>query len=1229
MAGSLINRFKQTLSGFSLGGGGEGGGGKLARYFKHLAKADSALPGAVSRYVKDGENSSVLSTLQQHSAQNAWNQRARSWPPRDEEALFSDLSKWRIDQMQRFGQALAALEPINYDWGHFGTKKSPDWLRHVVTIWLGNDRKNQPVETLTALAELGGDQAALTLDILFCRDAATWKGNASSARFSGVSDWLMEYDDAVEAAAPGLTADVRAELASGLGRFSLQNQYAALLVDMAIGSSKKVRANARQALTGCNPAVLTKALDERYAKAAPGAKVELIETAVAALRSNAAELLARWKVEESNPKVLSALERLASAAPAAPVQGNSIAEGPPDGPDGYLAVDGSRVDVPPLPRLPESGAFPADVLKILEPAMAEFNAMLAKGKAEGRREQWHWSRQFSPKDSSDLRRLAALAGGNHTLPPHPPSTPVDWLRFHQFKHPAVAEFFADPRLNLRHIARFAAAMSNMHFYGLFSDWSGPIGAEVQRRLAAGADLRNFMALWIEAGGQDVVTGKLTERYWWGGFPEFDVPVWPLLWQHMADLDQALGLVPQSANEERRLLPGLQLLELFPKLPERYRARLLHLAGDSSARIRDLARALLQGTPGLAGSIAVQLQDGRQDTRAMAADWLAMRGEKDQAGAIRAALKKEKSDIARAAMITALDRLGEDVSEYFDHATLVKEAQAGLAKPRPKGIDWFRLDSLPALKWADGSAVDPLLPQWWVVLAVKLKQPGGNALMNLWLDRLAPGEAHKLGWAVLTAWIDEDTRCPTDEEANAYAAAHVDATLAQNISWAKRYPQSADYWPTDRTVVFARLKAAKAGTYLGSAIDAKGMLALAARVSGTDAAQRIRPFLKDHGARVAQAKALIEVLAAIGSAGALQLLLSAANRSKQRSVQAHAAALIEDIAERNGWSPAQLADRTIPTGGFEADGTQDLDLGEGRIYRLQFDAQDAVIILNPDGREVKALPGARVDEERPLVDTAKKQLSTARKEVKQVLTAQTERLQEAMFLQRAWDRGEWESFIAGHPVVGRIAARLVWQGLDNQGAPAGCFRPLGDGSMSDAEDGDVDLAHFAQVRLAHSSVLEAGEVAAWRKHLADYGVDQPFDQLGRDLPVLAKGQEKSRTITDREGWMIENFKLRGAATKLGYQRGPAQDGGWFMTYEKTYRDAGLVAEIEFTGSPLPEENREVALVSLSFRKLRQGGHGSQADLGEVPSVLLAETWRDLHDIAEKGTGHDPDWKKKAY
>lgn len=1237
MAGSIFNRLLNSLTGGGAGGGGDLPMARLNAYFAPLGKAKSGLARDAIRYIAEGDNTSVILTLQQTANQQAWQRRQRIWPDRDGEALLARPQQWRIDQMQRLGEVMAALDPIRHDWGFYGTKKSPDWLRHVVSLWLPRGRKPQPVAVLADLAEQGRDAVASVLDIVFARDPHNYGVGNSVSRFSGLAEWFSASQDAIIAAAPGLAAEVRAELAAALGRFGLQDAYREVLIDLATGSAKKVRASARQALTACNTTGLTDALDARFAKAAPGARAELVEVATGSLGEAAKPLLARWRENETAPRVIAALDQAGGAILAAPPPPPSAKDGgaifavptQPDGPLGYTAVDGSWVDVGGPLTLPPPTKVPAEALAILEPAIEAFNAMLAKGKAEGAWKRWHWSKQYSPKDKGTLAALGRLGEGTTPLIAKSYGPAVDWIQCYQFKHPAVDAFFHDPRLTLRHLTRFGVAMTNCQIHGLFGDWAGQVGRAVQARLTDEQTTRTFLAMWNEAGGADFIGHYLQSRWTWAGsLPDFGSPIWPTLCARFDELDQALGLAPQSGAEPKLPQRGLELLAQFPILPNRYRNRLMVLAGDSAAKTRDAARALLKDAPGIDGAIALQLADGKQDTRALAAEWLASRDAKEELPAIRAALKKEKSDVARAAMITALQKLGDDVSHLFDPEVLVKEAKAGLAKTKPKGLDWFPFDMVPQLHWADGTPVDPVLPRWWITLAAKLKQPGGNALINLWLDRLAPGDAHKLGWMVLAGWIDEDTRRPSDAEANAYAAQHVDAVLKQNIANVKRWPSSADYYITDRTALFAQLKRQKASVYLSTASESKGILALAARVNGADAAQRIRPYFKDHGSRVSQAKALMEVLAAIGSSAALQVLLASANRMKQRSVQDFAGALVDDIAARNGWTPAQLADRTVPTGGFDADGSMDLDCGEDRTYRLQLGAQDEIMILNPEGREVKALPGPRVDDEKPLVDAAKKLLSNARKEVKQVMVAQTLRLQEAMFLQREWDVAEWESFLAGHPLVGRLAARLVWEGLGSEGQSLGFFRPLGDGSYTDPEDNDVALADFATVRIAHSSLMTAEVIAQWRQHLADYAVEPPFDQLGRDLPVLDVAQGKATEIKDREGWMIETFKLRGVATKLGYQRGRAEDGGWFYTYEKQFRDAGVMVVIEFTGSPLPEQNEAGALVSLSFRRLRGTNTGGVMALADVPPVLLAESWRDFHDIADKGTGLDPEWKKKA-
>ncbi len=1195
---------------------------KIADHFGLLANDSRGLPDEIAKFVATGAPSGVMHKLQAAGLRGVWAKRALSNPPRDESGLFTAMADWRIDQMVRMGEVLAALEPIAFGWRFCGSTTSPDWLRHIVTLWLGNRHKEHSVETLIALAEGGGVGIASVLDVMFCRDVGASGSKTSLSRFGDIACLFSRERDAVLAVLANSSADVCAEFVATVGRFGLQSDYLPTLLDAATGRSKKVRLAARQALTGSDRQALATMVQDRFATAEVDQRAELVEVAAACLGDDAAAVLAGMRADETNAKVLAAFDRIAGST-AASARLRNDAPGRPDTAEGYTAVDGSWVAIAPLADGSAFAPLDRDALALLDPAIKAFNAKLAAAQQGAAWAKWHWSHEVSPVDHGAAEALKSVADG--ALDRRTAPTSLGWLHSHLADHPAIDRFFDDPRVSLHHLLRIALATTNFHYIPMMNDSRGPADAAIRRRLALGLDMRALMDVWMAIAGNDFVTGHLS-RDWHTQLRNLEVPIWPLVAKHFAQLDEALGLVPQSGVSRMLVIPAMELLALLPKLPERYRGRLLILANDSSRHIREPARALLRETTGIAAAIALQLDDGNQDVRALAAIWLANRGERDQIGAIRRALRSERSDRARAAMITALQRLGADVSEYFDHTAMVKEAKAGIARFKSSALDWFVFDHLPRLRWSDGTPVDPLLPRWWVMLACKLKQPGGNALIDLWLDRLMPGDAHRLGWMVLTGWIDQDVRTSTDEDANAFAAAKVDGIVAQNIDTARRWPGSVEHDLIDRAVVFARLKAQQAGTYLGDAADSKGVLALASRVNAADAVVRVRAYLKAHAGRVAQVKALLDMMAATGSSVALQVVLNAASRSKQRAVEAHAAALIEHVAERNGWTAAQLADRTVPTGGFDADGTLELDCGEGRVYTARLDASDEIAIYNADGREVKALPGPRRDDERPAVEAAKKLLSNARKELKQVRQAQRDRLQEAMCLQRSWPRDDWENFIVGHPIIGRMASHLVWQGLDAEGQALAMFRPLGDGSHTDTADNAVDTSRFAAIRLAHSSALDAAAIAAWRAHLADYAVTPVFDQLERDLPRLPEAMAHARTIKDREGWMIETFKLRDAATQHGYLAGKAQHGGWFMTYEKIFREAGLLAEITFTGSPLPEQNRPAALESLSFRKAR--GSGGPLALGSVPPVLLAECWQDFHDIAAKGTGFDADWSKKA-
>lgn len=1217
----------------SLFGSGAGDNAKVKRlkiYFHYFEELQAGLLTLIARYVMDGDTSSVLSTLTTQQAQQHWNNRYQSkkYDYEDQNGLFRIELSWTAQELARLGDIFEAIEPVasGHNYGLGGSDVSPPWLRRVLSHY---GEKTSKIRTMPLLLEMIRDRGLginVALDMVFSTNLYGYHIPVSVDAFTGADDWMRSDCADIITAATNLKPAQRAQIAAAAARFGLADTYLDLIIDVGLTPGKGAKAAAKGAVAAATPDKLRDNLDARYKTAKPGVRVDLIALALAGLGTKAPALLESWRAPEEAANVKTALDQaLGALALVSEVPSSSTSA---DDSKGYIALDGSMVTFPPLQDLPPNSKVSDEAFALLEPTIKSYNDYYDVEKRQHGQNQWAWTKSGVRIDAFAIQTMKSDLEKGKKKYGQGKSSPWNHLNMAPDKS-GLNAFLSHSDVTARHIMLVYYFTGGWSLFGLFNDHTySVIKANHAQRIIDTTDVRAVTAMWKELGSKDSIEDLLRQRYYSPADVIHETYFAPLICAHFNLIDEAFGLRPQSGSSPANLQVAVDLLGALPKVPQRYLLPLMTLASGGTKTQRADARHLLKDAPGIDDTIAGQLKDGKQDIRAGAADWLAQRGAKDQIKPIRAALKTEKSDVARAALINALERLGDDVSDLFDQKVMLKEAEAGLAKTALKGLDWFPFDLMPRVAWKSGEAVDPVLTRWWVALASKLKTPGGNALMDLWLDRLADGDAHKLGWFVLTSWTDQDSRQTPPEEANAYANANVDAHLAQNQKWAKQYPQYASSYVTDRDKIFATLRNEKLNTYLGTATESKGILALTTKVNGVDASRCVRAYLKNHGSRMSQCKSLLDCLASNGSSATIQVLLAVSNRFKARTVQAHATELIEDLAERRGWTHDELADRTIPTGGLDETGCLDLDCGPERAYKIMLDETDTIVLLNPDGKKVSTLPSARTDEEKPLIEEAKKLLTTARKEVKQILPDQIARLREAMLLERTWPREDWQLYVRGHVLVGRIAQRLVWTALDGEGKIIKLFRPLDDGSLTDVEDGDFDLSVATSVQPAHHSLVDRNARDGWRAHLDAYEVKVPFDQFSGTTHVLDDDQKTETEIKDRKGWMIENFALRGIATKLGYVRGAAEDGGWFTRYEKRYQSAGIIVSIDFSGSPLPEENNLGVLYGVSFMKLRKGSDqwGNAMQLSDVPPVLLTQSWQDLHDIADKGTGFNPEWEK---
>lgn len=1150
-------------------------------------------------------------------------------------ALYQRVEQGSADiaLLARLGKVLEAA-----DQGHhvdYTGASMPEWLQYLLNdaLWAcfpdtesARKQAGRPAWDVTLLAAILQHESlpgAMTLPIVFERRGLdSYYHEQTYKRLlapGALDDYMLARPAEVAATAGSLSVAGRLLLCARIGgSVALLGPFTPLMVRLAVGDSKTVRAAASRHIDGMDSGSCLAIL------------AELLRTGQTEERANAADLLARTRGKDGIPVLEGALG-IESSKPVQQVIRYALSRL-------QAANDAGDLELPAPPALPDLVELQlgADAIKLLLANRAELLERLreaadneaqrnltAKHKYDFQRTHYERYRQLSEDElrmallalnGNDDKRAMALLGNDN----------VDQTLGFGNRLEARADF------GLLQLMRWSAGGRRngwgLWFHPRFQRWLGKQNMEQ-------VDLRQLATLATQYGaaGDEFPMACLRDNWAHVPQPQAVLPayrVWPYFAAAPELIDEGLGLAAcnRQGNDVPELGSTLAVLATFPIVPARWLPRVMEFALGEGKTHRAAAQQVLAALPDIGKRVCEALASSKQELRIEAARWLAKLDYRAGVPALQAALAKETRETASAALLTALEQLGEDMSAQLAPAKLLAQARKGLKAKAPAGLAWLPLDNLPACCWLAGAAVEPEIIRWWVILACKLKEPGGNALFERYLGLLDQASRAALGASLLHQFIAHDTAHPPHDDGIAWAQAHAAQRFQQYQDGAQRYP--AYYEAKGKLTpeqVFEELRREKMAEYLGTAINEKGILALVAGTPGHELVGALQQYMRDHYQRRAQVEALLEAACVSNDAGVIQFALGIARRYRTASVQEKARVLVERIAERNGWTQDQLADRTIPTGGLDERGRLALQYGS-RAYTVVLDAAMKPVLQNAEGKTVGTLPAPRQDDPAESIKEAKQQFAACKKEVKQVIEMQTARLYEAMCAGRTWPAAEWRDYLQQHPVVGRLAQRLVWRAWTADGAAGQFFRPADDGSLVDTADDEVALASDASVRLAHASMMTAAQAQQWLAHFKDYKLSALFAQMTRPLPPIP--QDGTAAIADRLGWTSDAFTLRGTFGKLGYQRAAGEDGGVFFAYEKDFASAGIRACIEFSGNALPEENLPAALKSLVFYNTGAVRYASTPlALAKVAPVLLAEAYGDYHAVAAACAGFDPDWEKK--
>ncbi|MEZ5225841.1 MAG: DUF4132 domain-containing protein [Acidimicrobiales bacterium] len=554
----------------------------------------------------------------------------------------------------------------------------------------------------------------------------------------------------------------------------------------------------------------------------------------------------------------------------------------------------------------------------------------------------------------------------------------------------------------------------------------------------------------------------------------------------------------------------------------------------------------------------------------AAQWLGAHPSPAGTEALTLAAQREADDRVKAAMLTSLERLGSDLDRFLSPTELVTTAHNAMSKKssHSRAIDWLAIDTLPPIRWRDGDPVDSNVVRWFLHSAAKNKSARPSPILQRHFSDMNGADTRAFGEALLLAWIDHDL--------------------------------------------------ALEGR--GSARTSQGLLALVAPCASPVIIDHARSYVQTYrGKRASQSKALIEMLAWMDDSSAVQTVMSMAHRYQPRALQQEAARQIAQVADHKGWTTEQLADRSVPTGGFDRTGTLTLDYGSRTFTAKLTNDLDITIVEDSTGKSLRSMPRGRADEDAAAIGHAKGILKDAITDIRSAVKHQPLRLRRAMATERVWSGTDFQQFVLDHPVMLRLASRVLW----STDVPGGeiIFRPLIDGTLLTLDDDHFVLVGN-DVKILHGQRLDPETRSRALVHLRDYEVAPLISQLDPIGIVVAKGQ---RTIDLVAGSELSANLLASRARALGWQ--VADNLRSFVGVFLQFADLGLEAILAVDGGlhlgGYEYSDHRCRLGNLFVVESGSAAHGEYAavDLSELSPVLLTEIVRDVHSICGQSSGAD--------
>lgn len=218
--------------------------------------------------------------------------------------------------------------------------------------------------------------------------------------------------------------------------------------------------------------------------------------------------------------------------------------------------------------------------------------------------------------------------------------------------------------------------------------------------------------------------------------------------------------------------------------------------------------------------------------------------------------------------------------------------------------------------------------------------------------------------------------------------------------------------------------------------------------------------------------------------AIKLLYEIYTTTKKRDIKKEASKIIDEVLEKMNISYSEFKLKCMPNLGFNSKGEREFN----KDYKLILNSDYSLSLFDiKNDKILKSMP-------KKINEDLKEEIQNLEKEIHKFMRANSYLLSIILIDGEIYSYDLFREYFIDNILMNKFASTLIWNLYDKNKKIITTFRYLGEYKYIDSENKEIKIDADSFVGLASPVEMDDKTINKWIKHLKDYQLSQPLEQL---------------------------------------------------------------------------------------------------------------------------------------